>query len=219
MRRPRALRQDGGGGGSGGHVGWRARQHGARSVPPGNAAPGAGAQEPFASGVGGPFGGELSAARPQLIRALNGRLLLGHIRDLGPCSRAELARLSGLSKPTVSVALADAERAGLVRTAGQRTGRPGRSALLYEVRPEAGFILGLDVGAQYVRGALADLAGGIRARASVRSRASSVRGRVGELIGLADGLCARGRAHPGQASPRRSSAAPGSTTRAATPWR
>src|SRR5215831_18773382 len=133
------------------------------SVPPGTAAPGAGAQEPFASGVGGPLGGELPAARPQLIRALNGRLLLGHIRDLGPCSRAELARISGLSKPTVSVALADAERAGLVRT-----GRPGRSALLYEVRPEAGFILGLDIGAQYVRGALADLAGGIRARSSVR---------------------------------------------------
>ena len=62
-----------------------------------------------------------------------------------------------------------------MRTAGQRTGRPGRSALLYEVRPEAGFILGLDVGAQYVRGALADVAGGIRARSSVRSRASSVR--------------------------------------------
>ena len=157
------------------------------SVLPGNAAPGAGAQEPYASGVGGPLGGELSAARPQLIRALNGRLLLGHIRDMGPCSRAELARISGLSKPTVSVALADAERAGLVRPAGQRTGRPGRSALLYEVRPEAGFILGLDVGAQYVRGALADLAGGIRARSSVRSRASSVRGRVGELVGLADG--------------------------------
>src|SRR5256886_4988032 len=50
--------------------------------------------------------------------------------------------------------------------------------------------VGLDVGAQYVRGALADLAGGIRARSAARSRASSVRGRVGELIGLADELCA-----------------------------
>src|SRR5712672_1678059 len=132
----------------------------------------------------------LFAARPALIRALNEQLLLDHIRTSGPYSRADLARVSGLSKPTVSLALANLERAGLVRLAGQRTGRPGRSALLYEVRPEAGFILGLDVGAQYVRGALADLAGGIRARASVRSRASSVRGRVGELIGLADGLCA-----------------------------
>ena len=64
---------------------------------PGSAAPGSGAPELFAGGVRGPHGGELAAARPQLIRALNGRLLLGHIRDLGPCSRAELARISGLS--------------------------------------------------------------------------------------------------------------------------
>ena len=100
--------------------------------------------------------GAMAAARPQLIRALNEQLLLGHIRDHGPCSRADLARLSGLSKPTVSLALATVEQAGLIREAGQRIGRPGRSALLYEIRPEAGFVLGLDVGAQYVRGALAD---------------------------------------------------------------
>jgi DNA-binding transcriptional ArsR family regulator len=78
----------------------------------------------MAAPAGRAVDGELAAARPQLIRELNGRLLLGHIRDLGQCSRAELARLSGLSKPTVSVALADAERAGLVRVAGQRAGRP-----------------------------------------------------------------------------------------------
>jgi predicted NBD/HSP70 family sugar kinase len=131
-----------------------------------------------------------SAARPQLIRELNEQLLLGHIRDLGPCSRADLARLSGLSKPTVSLALATVERAGLIRVAGQQTGRPGRSARLYEIRPEAGFVLGLDVGAQYLRGALADLAGEVRARSSARSRASSFRGRVDDLIRLADGLCA-----------------------------
>jgi predicted NBD/HSP70 family sugar kinase len=135
--------------------------------------------------------GGTSAARPQLIRALNERLLLGHIRDLAPCSRADLARLSGLSKPTVSLALATLERAGLVRSAGQSTGRPGRSAVLYEIRPEAGFVLGLDIGAQYVRGALADLAGGTRARSSARSRAASGRGRAEELVALADDLCAR----------------------------
>jgi predicted NBD/HSP70 family sugar kinase len=132
----------------------------------------------------------MSAARPPLIRALNERLLLGHIRDLGLCSRAELARLSGLSKPTVSLALAAVEHAGLVRKAGQRTGLPGRSARLYEIRPEAGFVLGLDIGAQYLRGALADLAGIIRARLVVRSRAASGRSRVDEVIRLADELCA-----------------------------
>src|ERR1700730_16033853 len=132
-----------------------------------------------------------SAARPQLIRALNEQLLLGHIRDVGPCSRADLARLSGLSKPTVALALAWVERAGLVRAAGQRTGRPGRSALLYEIRAEAGFVLGLDVGAQFIRGALADLAGEVRARLSARSRTASGRGRADELIALADALCSQ----------------------------
>ena len=130
------------------------------------------------------------AARPQLIRALNEQLLLSHIRQLGPCSRADLARLSGLSKPTVSLALANVERSGLVRIAGQRTGVPGRSARLYEIRPDAGFVLGLDIGHHYLRGALADLTGGIRAKHSARTRASSVRGRVSELIRLADTLCA-----------------------------
>ncbi len=130
------------------------------------------------------------AARPQLIRALNEQLMLSHIRQLGPCSRADLARLSGLSKPTVSLALVNVERSGLVRIAGQRTGVPGRSARLYEIRPEAGFVLGLDVGHQYMRGALADLTGQVRARVSARSRATSVSGRVSELTRLADGLCA-----------------------------
>jgi len=130
------------------------------------------------------------AARPQLIRALNEQLLLGQIRQLGPCSRADLARLSGLSKPTVSLALANVERSGLVRIAGQRTGMPGRSARLYEIRPDAGFVLGLDIGHHYLRGALADLAGEIRAQHSARTRASSVRGRLADLVGLADTLCA-----------------------------
>jgi predicted NBD/HSP70 family sugar kinase len=130
------------------------------------------------------------AARPQLLRALNEQLLLEHIRRLGRCSRAELARVSGLSKPTVSLALANVERSGLVQEAGQRTGVPGRSAVLYEIRPEAGYVLGLDIGQQYLRGAVADLTGDVIARSALRTKASSMSGRVAELIGLADELCA-----------------------------
>src|SRR6201992_1328252 len=123
------------------------------------------------AGGSGSVGG-MAAARPPLIRALNEQLLLGHIRRLGQCSRADLARLSGLSKPTVSLALAPVGRAGLIRTAGQQTGRPGRAAQLYEVRPDAGYVLGLDVGAQYLRGGVADLAGAVRGRRGVRVHAS-----------------------------------------------
>jgi predicted NBD/HSP70 family sugar kinase len=148
----------------------------------------AGAEFLGVSAGAGQRGGQ--AARPQLIRALNEQLLLSQIRQVGPCSRADMARLSGLSKPTVSLALANVERSGLVRIAGQRTGVPGRSARLYEIRPDAGFVLGLDIGHHYLRGALADLAGEVRAKHSARTRAASVRGRLADLIHLADTLCA-----------------------------
>jgi predicted NBD/HSP70 family sugar kinase len=133
----------------------------------------------------------VSAARPGLIRALNEQILLGHLRDHGLVSRAELARLSGLSKPTVSVTLEGLEAAGLVRRAGERTGLPGRAARLFEVRPEAGFVLGLDVGRRYLRGALMDVGGAVRARESVRATATTGAGRVAELIALGSSLCER----------------------------
>ena len=132
--------------------------------------------------------GGLSAARPQLIRAMNEQVMLDHIRRAGPLSRADLARISGLSKPTVSLALANIERAGLVRAAGHRTGVPGPAAILYEVHPEAGYVVGLDVGRQYIRGALADMTGSIRTRQSVRTKATNGHGRVKELVGLATAL-------------------------------
>jgi predicted NBD/HSP70 family sugar kinase len=129
-------------------------------------------------------------AGPQLIRAMNEQLLLDHVRTAEKISRAELARRTGLSKPTVSLALTNLERVGLVRTSGVRTGTPGPNAVLYEVRPEAGYVLALDVGREYVRGAISDFAGTVRVRDAVHTRAKTRRGRVAELARLADRLCA-----------------------------
>jgi predicted NBD/HSP70 family sugar kinase len=135
--------------------------------------------------------GQRSPAGPQLIRAMNEQLLLGHIRIAGEISRAELARLSGLSKPTVSLALANLERAGVVRTSGVRTGTPGPNAVLYQVRPEAGFVLALDVGREYARGAICDFAGSVRVRDTVATKVKTRRGRVDHLIRLANRLCTK----------------------------
>ncbi|MEV0800346.1 ROK family transcriptional regulator [Kribbella sp. NPDC050281] len=132
--------------------------------------------------------GGAAAARPQLIRAINEQVLLEHIRRSGPVSRTELAALTGLSKPTVSAALASIERGGLVHASGQRTGVPGPAARLYDVRPEAGFVLGLDVGREFLRGAVADLRGTVRCRLSVRTKAVREMARVQELADLAKTL-------------------------------
>jgi predicted NBD/HSP70 family sugar kinase len=127
-------------------------------------------------------------ARPQSIRAMNEILLLGQIHDQVTVSRADLARMCRLSKPTVSLALSNLERAKLIRPSGVRTGLPGPAAVLYELLPEAGFVMALDVGRQYLRGAVSDFSGAVRARTSVRVRVKGAHALVGELIALSESL-------------------------------
>jgi predicted NBD/HSP70 family sugar kinase len=101
---------------------------------------------------------------PALLRTLNQGALMQHLRRQGPVSRAQLARDTGLSKPTVSQALAELEDAGLVRAVGPAAPSRGRTAMLYEPDPTAGYVLGIDIGRAWIRVAVADLAGVILAR-------------------------------------------------------
>ena len=111
--------------------------------------------------------------------------MLEFVRQMGPISRAQIARDSDLSKPTVSQALAALlVAANLVREAGRadRLARPrGRPV---RAEPAAGWVVGIDVGRDYVRAAIANLSGDIVARrderARVRSRAALIE-QIGEI--------------------------------------
>lgn len=113
------------------------------------------------------------AGQPQLLRAINERRVLELIRAAGSASRAHIARASGLSKPTVSLALAGLVEAGLVHQIGQSSGGKGPRALLYELNPGSGWVVGLDVGRQWLRAAVADITGEIVARRDERARLRS----------------------------------------------
>src|SRR5256885_9859155 len=108
---------------------------------------------------------------PALLRTLNQGALIQRLRDHGPLSRAQLARDTGLSKPTVSQALAELEAAGLVRPVGPAAPSRGRTAMLYEPDPTAGYVVGIDIGRAWIRVAVADLAGTIIARSDTPNRA------------------------------------------------
>lgn len=125
-----------------------------------------------------------------MLRALNERTLLDLIRELGPVSRAQLARDSGLSKPTVSQALHTLVRARLVREAGRSSGGKGPSAVLYELNPQAGRVVGIDVGRAFVRAAVADLAGEVIARRDEPARVRSADALIHQIAELAHGLAA-----------------------------
>src|SRR5215212_6969658 len=124
-----------------------------------------GQERPAGSGAP-PAGGT-----PRLLRAHNERTVLEHLRTAGPSSRPDLARIAGLSKPTVSQALANLEAAGLVRPVGPASPSMGRTAMLYEADPTAGYVLGIDIGRAWIRVAAADLSGAIVARRDERNRA------------------------------------------------
>ena len=116
-----------------------------------------------------PDSGRMGAAA---MRKLNSALLLDLIRSKGPVSRADLSRLSGLTKPTVSSQVADLLRRGLVVEAGEgepdeRGGKPSR---LIKFDPGCGFVVGVEIGSAKVRVRLAEMDGGILDREDVRIR-------------------------------------------------
>ncbi|MGI5452000.1 ROK family transcriptional regulator [Streptomyces sp. CA-249302] len=117
----------------------------------------------------------------QRLRSTNERLLLDRLRAAGAASRAQLARETGLSKPTVSSALASLEAAGLVHEVGTHAPERGRTAVLYAPDPAAGYALGVDVGRGWLRVAVADLDGAVVARSDVRNRARSS-GAMADLV-------------------------------------
>ncbi|MGW1005789.1 ROK family transcriptional regulator [Streptomyces sp. NPDC002520] len=119
------------------------------------------------------------------LRSSNERLLLGRLRGLGAASRAQLARETGLSKPTVSSALASLEAAGLVHEVGTHAPERGRTAVLYAPDPAAGHVLGVDIGRGWLRVAVVDLDGTVTARADVRNRARASGAMADLVVGTA----------------------------------
>jgi predicted NBD/HSP70 family sugar kinase len=96
---------------------------------------------------------------PRLLRAINDRAALELLLAHGPVSRTQLGALAGLSKPTASQLLARLEDAGLVVRVGFLEGSRGPSAQLYEINPAAAYVAGVDVTAQRMDVAVADITG------------------------------------------------------------
>lgn len=100
-----------------------------------------------------------AAVAPSLLRTMNQRVLLDRLFADGAATRPQLAKACGLSLPTVSAALEDLERSGLVRTALLPTQVVGRPAVAYESNPSAGHVVGIDIGRAWIRVIVADLGG------------------------------------------------------------
>ncbi|UJB42045.1 ROK family transcriptional regulator [Streptomyces sp. A1-5] len=98
---------------------------------------------------------------------MNDRAALDLLVSQGPLTRTQIGELTGLSKPTASQLLARLTAAGLVRTTGNVTGRPGPSAQLYEIDPAAAHVAALAVDQLGITAAVADITGQVLGQARV----------------------------------------------------
>lgn len=96
-----------------------------------------------------------------LVSAANRLKILSLIQEEGQVSRTELARLTGLSLPAVSRIVGLLVEQGYTREIGLGQSGGGRKPVMLEVIPDAGFVIGVDLGGTHVLAAAADLHGQI----------------------------------------------------------
>jgi predicted NBD/HSP70 family sugar kinase len=156
--------------------------------------------------------GRLTGGDPSLLRRINSSVVLHALRATDFATLTEIARVTGLSRPTVEGVVEGLIEAGLVVETAAEEGtarRQGRPARRFRFRAEAGHLLGLEVGAHRVAAILSDLDGRILGttsksvceKASADERLDRLRAAVAELLrraGVArDSLRAVGVGSPG----------------------
>jgi len=94
-------------------------------------------------------------------RLFNEQLVLRAIYDRAEVSRAELARVTGLTRTTVSAIVDGLLRVGLIEEAGRGPSTGGKAPILLRVRPHGRHLVGLDLGESAFSGAVVDLRGNV----------------------------------------------------------
>ena len=99
-----------------------------------------------------------NVARSNTIRDINRQIVLNYVRELGPISRAEIARETALQRSTVSLIVDELRADGMIEeVSGESTG--GRPPSLLSLRAAHGVAIGVDLGTVKTVMATSDLAG------------------------------------------------------------
>lgn len=102
------------------------------------------------------------------LRDHNERLILYTLQRHKIVPAAELARRTGLSKPTVSTILRTLEEDGLIRRGDPVRGKVGKPSIPIELDPDGAFSIGLKIGRRSADLLLLDFAGTVRGQLHTR---------------------------------------------------
>ncbi|MCE5285994.1 MAG: ROK family protein [Pelosinus sp.] len=96
-----------------------------------------------------------------LVKQINKTLVLNTVYQKRPVSRAEIAKITGLNKSTVSALVDELLTEGLIIETGIGESQGGRKPVQLSINAGVGSIIGLDLGVNYILSILTDFAGKI----------------------------------------------------------
>ncbi|OWV77733.1 ROK family transcriptional regulator [Rhizobium sp. R635] len=108
-----------------------------------------------------------SVVQTPIARKISTNAVIRTVLANGPISRADIAKLTGLSKQTISDVVRDLQDDGWLKPAGQTDGRPGRNAITYEINARAGLAASIDLGDTRIAAVICDLLGNVVAEINV----------------------------------------------------
>ncbi|MEA4882425.1 MAG: ROK family protein [Clostridia bacterium] len=134
----------------------------------------------------------------QLIKDINISLAVNAIRQFGPISRVDVARLTGLGRSTVSGIVGLLLKEGFVREIGNAQQDPakpsvGRPPVMVEFNPSARFVVAVKLAPMSITAAVTDLdaevIGSVEMPTGTRLSESAIRERISEAVNQAISNC------------------------------
>ncbi|TBL79937.1 ROK family transcriptional regulator [Paenibacillus thalictri] len=124
-----------------------------------------------------------------LVKRMNKAIVLEYIQQHAPVSRATIASKTGLTKATVSTLVSEWIDSHMVYEIGTGESSGGRKPVMLLFHAKAGFVIGIDLGVNYIHALLTDLDGEAacehnmtHANASVASVLEDVKACIRELL-------------------------------------
>ncbi|MFI4942509.1 MAG: ROK family protein [Burkholderiales bacterium] len=132
----------------------------------------------------------MKKATQQHTKRHNRDLVLSTVFSQATVSRAEIARITGLTRTTVSQIVAGLMDEGLVQEVGVGSSRGGKSPILMSVVADSRHLIGLDLAQDRFSGALVNLRGQIRQTLDLPVPSGDGDAALGAVYELLDGLIA-----------------------------
>lgn len=128
----------------------------------------------------------------ELLKSINRSLILNAIKRFGPISRADVARLLGLSPATLTSMTAKMIKEGLIYEKASGYSMGGRPPVLLALNPQGGFAVGVKLTESILIAALTDLEANTLAKTSLpwdgkthQSASQNIRQAITRLIRIA----------------------------------